>query len=711
MAYQINIANREINPRVINFFTFENQVTTLEFTLDSYMYDEIDLRNYKAYAVTSLKGLVDLTELEMTYDDVDDKLILTWNVGDYTLTQEGAIVYQITFKQNEDDGEDSAAWYSYKAIMINRGSVDADHKIVAEYPTIMSQWLKKMDDLYSEVVGVQEELEEYAIKFTNSIFYIPYGEAIPVEERIDGRLYYQWTDADKTKGRFEDPDGVHLVPEAKAGLPMFAPIWSDHLYNDASYLRADNFSWHTESIYVSAYEKLLKEYNNEASVEEVEKGVTYKLSPNGFKIADASQEEAINELYLSDEKAWYYILDTENSRFKLPREKKVDGKYLYFFIGAYELEETEVDLGKMTEVINEMNAKTDRLLEEMVDDLEEAKNNAIAEINEHSMINNVGDIFYTTRLDTELHGAVECNGGTYNTEDYTGEQSVGNLLANGSLPYVSLEEYESLVTTNGSCRAFGWSGGAEFRVPTLSGLMLTKEQAAVVGNGMSLGLTNGTNNAGLVIRYDNTDGSRLGGNIPSYGSSVGTTASNSGYTNELMSLGITTDPTKSGIVANLDVIEYRAMIVLATGVKEVSIQDYTRQLTETTNRQIAKITQAGEIELSKITQAGLEGLQAEVNNLKAEINTMLGRMDFANAAEVRLDTTTTSYTVPSDGYIQFSTTNANSGAIYINGNSFCHITSVSNGNAGLIPVAADDVLSTNIEEGWVYMTFIPQKGV
>ena len=90
---------------------------------------------------------------------------------------------------------------------------------------------------------------------------------------------------------------------------------------------------------------------------------------------------------------------------------------------------------------------------------------------------------------------------------------------------------------------------------------------------------------------------------------------------------------------------------------------------------------------------------------------MMGRMDFANAVEVRLDATTTSYTVPSDGYIQFSTTNANSGAIYINDNYFCHITSVLNGNAGLIPVSASDVLSTNIGEGWLYMTFIPQKGV
>ena len=223
MAYQINIANREINPRVINFFTFENQVTTLEFTLDNYIYDEVDLRNYKAYAITSIKGSVDLTELEMNYDEIGDKLNLTWNVGDYTLTQEGAIVYQITFKQNEDDGEDSAVWYSYKAIMINRGSVDADHKIVAEYPTIMAQWLKKMDNMKSELDVIKneaiEELEEvraetvedisgFVDDFNSSVIYIPYGET--VTDRIEGRLYYQYTNSLHTRGQFEDHNGKVL---------------------------------------------------------------------------------------------------------------------------------------------------------------------------------------------------------------------------------------------------------------------------------------------------------------------------------------------------------------------------------------------------------------------------------------------------------------------------------------------------------------------
>ena len=171
---------------------------------------------------------------------------------------------------------------------------------------------------------------------------------------------------------------------------------------------------------------------------------------------------------------------------------------------------------------------------------------------------NIGDIFFTTRLDTELNGAVECNGATYNKNDFTGEQAIGNLLALNKVPYVSFAEYQTAIDTNGSCRAFGWDGGDSFRVPTIPALLLTKEQASVVGNGMTVGLTDGR-------------GSNFG---VAYSSSAGLIAQDTMYNKTLPAnlvtgnqpaggVGVTTDPTKSGIVANLDTIQYRAMVQLA----------------------------------------------------------------------------------------------------------------------------------------------------
>ena len=110
---------------------------------------------------------------------------------------------------------------------------------------------------------------------------------------------------------------------------------------------------------------------------------------------------------------------------------------------------------------NEKQAEINTSLAEALEAAEVAKRYAI-----EASGANVGDIFYTSRLDNELNGAVEANGGVYAVADFTGEQSVPELLRKGSLPSVSMSEYESIVSAHGSCRAWGWDNGDTFRVPT-----------------------------------------------------------------------------------------------------------------------------------------------------------------------------------------------------------------------------------------------------
>lgn len=54
---------------------------------------------------------------------------------------------------------------------------------------------------------------------------------------------------------------------------------------------------------------------------------------------------------------------------------------------------------------------------------------------------NVGDVFYTSRTDAALNGAVEANGAVYNCADFSGENAVPALLAAGKLPYISMAAY------------------------------------------------------------------------------------------------------------------------------------------------------------------------------------------------------------------------------------------------------------------------------
>lgn len=125
-----------------------------------------------------------------------------------------------------------------------------------------------------------------------------------------------------------------------AALPLFTQLYADHLLNDVSYLRANTFSWQSGNVYLAAYNELLSQYNDAASTTESETisgtTITYKLTPKGYKIAAASQESNVAQIFSEVGTAWYYILDTVNTRFKLPRgehgnivEKKQSGTQWY----------------------------------------------------------------------------------------------------------------------------------------------------------------------------------------------------------------------------------------------------------------------------------------------------------------------------------------------------------------------------------------------
>lgn len=97
---------------------------------------------------------------------------------------------------------------------------------------------------------------------------------------------------------------------------------------------------------------------------------------------------------------------------------------------------------------------------------------------------NIGDIFLTQRTDTGLNGAVECDGSIYDTTDFTGAQSIGQLLALNKIPYISLSAYAAELLAKGWCDKFGWDGvnTTEFRVPTLNAYIWQKNAAGIKGS-------------------------------------------------------------------------------------------------------------------------------------------------------------------------------------------------------------------------------------
>ena len=200
---------------------------------------------------------------------------------------------------------------------------------------------------------------------------------------------------------------------------------------------------------------------------------------------------------------------------------------------------------------------------------------------------NIGDIFWTTRTDSALNGAVEANGAQYNFADVNGgDNNVQALLESGALPSVSIADYESAISSKGWCDKIGYdSGSTSFRVPKLTPYIVQKENIPVVGNGMTLGLTNGEKFAGLIVNGPDA----LQVNETSYGTSIGSPAGpSSGFINNNR-VTVTSDPTKSGMIADLsnDSFKGRVMIQLFNSATDEAVAKCTEVLSDVAGLKLA----------------------------------------------------------------------------------------------------------------------------
>lgn len=99
--------------------------------------------------------------------------------------------------------------------------------------------------------------------------------------------------------------------------------WTDHQLNDIQWLRADTFSWQDGTVYNAVYTHLVADIDSITAETETigSYTVTFYRATDGHKICLADQEQTVLNIYNTYGIAWYYILDTTNTQFKLPRTK------------------------------------------------------------------------------------------------------------------------------------------------------------------------------------------------------------------------------------------------------------------------------------------------------------------------------------------------------------------------------------------------------
>lgn len=204
----------------------------------------------------------------------------------------------------------------------------------------------------------------------------------------------------------------------------------------------------------------------------------------------------------------------------------------------------------------------------------------------------IGSIGYTLRTEVPEGGAW-CDGAEYTKEMFP---DIYQMLVDGKIQSTTYQNFTSSVSTNGYCGLFALDSSAQkFKVPKLLDkyVMDLADDVPVVGNGLALGLTNGTISGGL-FRNSNTyllTGSNLLGNpvTSSDQTNAGTVVNGV--------IGVTTDPEKSGMIADTSnlgkTVTLKAYVVLyssAAGASEVQAAEFMTALDGKANVGLDNVT-------------------------------------------------------------------------------------------------------------------------
>lgn len=171
--------------------------------------------------------------------------------------------------------------------------------------------------------------------------------------------------------------GGHVIGENKDsdhGVSLFDTKWVDHLLNDECWLRTETFSWHDGDMYRLAYNHLVDDITGVTPTTETIQNIaiSYYQAEDGHKIIMPNQEQYAVAIFEATGVAWYYILDTTNHQFKLPRasnpgtawymplsvaisEYGANQQYLYMYVGNYQTVPNDNSIAILNDVNERLN--------------------------------------------------------------------------------------------------------------------------------------------------------------------------------------------------------------------------------------------------------------------------------------------------------------------------------------------------------------------
>jgi hypothetical protein len=214
-----------------------------------------------------------------------------------------------------------------------------------------------------------------------------------------------------------------------------------------------------------------------------------------------------------------------------------------------------------TTILNDIEFVADgekKEIEDLIDNGKEEIKESIGDVKVLTTLE-IGDIGFTQMAIDETKGKRRIlNGQVIIQEQYVQFTNIikNSVALNPDLACTEAEwQTEVTMNTFGLCGKFVIDDeGGTIRLPKYPNYFIAglANIAPVVGNGMTLGLTDGTHDYGLVASANHASSWRGLAPSSNYGQNVGVTATiDANYQNNVSS-GVTTDPTKSGIEAQIN---------------------------------------------------------------------------------------------------------------------------------------------------------------
>ena len=292
------------------------------------------------------------------------------------------------------------------------------------------------------------------------------------------------------------------------GWNIFDHKFSDHLLNDPSWVRSDTYSWQDGGIYFTAYEELEKENSGRIDIQEV---IYYQYGSTGpgHIIGDIPCFKS-NPPAIGDRMYYYNYEGTPMPDGGLQQDTITLSEYT---VSAYD-ETTQI----VTVISDDGLTTAEYLATEYTVTMSEP-----------------GNLLTDTYGEISINYYKSANGLKICLPDQS--DAIEQLYANTGVAWYYIIDTEN----------------KRFKLPRKVSETLDLNTVPVVGNGMTLGLTNGSQYSG--IKYSTQHG--IIDRVSLYGTQVGSTTTDGTESVDDLSLGVTTDPANSGIIADLSSIGYK----------------------------------------------------------------------------------------------------------------------------------------------------------